>query len=173
MVLLSNGKVFIVGAQAGQSSSEIYDYTTGTFSLTGNTVSTGAWFAVGLSNGKVLVTGGQGGTASALNSSEIYDPATNSFTSKSTMNSSRVNYSGVLLANGNVLIVGGIDRISGKGVNSAEIYDYSTGTYTTVVNMYNARWNAAATNLVNGNILVTGGQDDTSVGISATEFYSP
>jgi hypothetical protein len=171
MVVLNNGKVFVVGAQAGQSSSEVYDYTTGTFSPTVGTVSTGAWFAVGLSNGKVLVTGGQGGSASSLNSSEIYDPATNSFTSKSSMNSSRVNYSGVLLTDGNVLIVGGIDRISGKSANTAELFDYTTGTFSTIGNMNSSRSNSSIANLTNGNVLITEGQDDISVGISTTELF--
>src|SRR4029077_7885097 len=67
-----------------------------------------------LLDGRVLVLGGfadQPPTSNALGSAEIYDPARNQWTAVASMHSNRARQTATLLANGNVLVVGGIDGV--------------------------------------------------------------
>ena len=72
-----------------------------------------------LSNGKVLVTGGKGSTVVA--SAELYDPATGTWTTTSSMNYARDYHTADLLPSGNVLIVGGASP-TGTFLSAAELY---------------------------------------------------
>src|SRR5712671_4664769 len=83
-----------------------------------------------LANGKVLVAGGSGAGAK-LNSTELYDPATDQWNTTGSLRSPRVNAVAVRLANGKVLVAGSSDvhgNTLGTILTSAEIYDPDTGT---------------------------------------------
>ncbi len=93
--LLPDGTVLVAGGinlstSTVLSSAEIYNPATGTFSATGN-MTTARWEDVGasmatlLSNGTVLVAGGIGSSGSVLESAEIYDPATGTFSATGPM----------------------------------------------------------------------------------------
>ncbi|CAF0928976.1 unnamed protein product [Adineta steineri] len=71
-----------------------------------------------LSNGKVLVTGGYNGNY--LDSSELYDPSTSTWTTTSNMTNTRSDHTASVLSNGLVLVTGGFDGTS--VINSAELY---------------------------------------------------
>lgn len=63
-----------------------------------------------LPDGTVLIAGGYtrvGGNSSQTATTEIYDPATGSFTSGPTMKQGRFSHSATLLSDGRVLFVGG------------------------------------------------------------------
>lgn len=84
--LLRDGRVLITGGGGDYAtgnfltSAELYDPTTGTFSLTGPMSDGRTWFmANALADGRVLVTGGYGDQA-PLASAELYDPTTGTFT---------------------------------------------------------------------------------------------
>ena len=64
---------------------------------------------------KVLVTGGTGSTSN-INAAEVYDPATNSWSSTSPMASIRGSHTATLLSSGKVLVVGGS---TGSGATSS------------------------------------------------------
>src|SRR5260370_37221429 len=67
-----------------------------------------------LPNGKVLIAGGFG-DAGVLSSTELYDPATNTFAPSNTtpeMNSARVAVTATLRRNGKVVIARGLNLIS-------------------------------------------------------------
>src|SRR5262249_25207226 len=78
-----------------------------------------------LTDGKVLVVGGTNGNSSSnfLNSAELYDPVTGTWSTTGSLNTPRYLHTATLLANGKVLVVGG--DIDG---GSAELYDPTTGT---------------------------------------------
>jgi len=112
--LLPNGKVLITGGHNGSSSSlntaELFDPATGIFSQTGSMNSL-RWqhTATLLPDGRVLIAGGtsasetqQAVDASILNSVEIYNPSTGTFSLAGTMNYPRQSHTATLLLNGKV-----------------------------------------------------------------------
>jgi hypothetical protein len=79
-----------------------------------------------------------------------------------------------LLANGTVLVTGGLNNI-GASLASAEIYDPAKGTFSLVgSSMTTTRSSHTATLLANGtNVLVTGGLNNTSASLASAEMYDP
>jgi Kelch motif. len=117
-----------------------------------------------LPNGKVLVAGGYDGDAHSL--TELYDPATGTWTNTGAMTISRYLHRATLLPNGKVLVTGGFDS-SFHPTNSAELYDSTTGTWTNTSPMMATHAWHTATLLPNGKVLVAGGATNIS------EIYDP
>jgi hypothetical protein len=80
-----------------------------------------------LKNGNVLVAGGF--DVNGLNSTELYDPSTETWTITGFLNNARDGHTASVLANGKVLITGGVNNNDGY-LNRAELYDPSTETWT-------------------------------------------
>lgn len=74
-----------------------------------------------LADGRVLVAGGF--SSSALNTAEIFDPATNNWSPTGSMNTPRGLHVAAALGDGRVLVAGGSS-------SSTEIYDPTTGTWS-------------------------------------------
>jgi hypothetical protein len=72
-----------------------------------------------LPSGEVLVAGGYG-TSGPLASTELYDPATNSWSAAGTMSAARDRHTATLLPHADVLVAGGDD--DGMPLASAELY---------------------------------------------------
>jgi hypothetical protein len=128
-----------------------------------------------LPNGKVLVAGGGSGgngEAGALASAELYDPATNSWSSAGSMAAGREHHTATLLPSGKVLIAGGYSPGAGGAVASAELYDPATNSWSSVGSMAGARFASTATLLPGGNVLVAGGQLAGSP-LASAELYDP
>jgi uncharacterized delta-60 repeat protein len=179
--LLPNGKVLVAGGNPYSSTSELYDPATGTWTQTGN-LNFGRYFhtATLLPNGKVLVAGGAGGDLLSpfLVQSELYDPATGTWSQTGNLNVRRGSQTATLLPNGKVLVAGGsffIPDLSWDNTRpptvyypvQSELYDPATGTWTQAGNLNSGRDNHTATLLSNGKVLVAGGS-----GISS-ELYDP
>ncbi|CAF4183957.1 unnamed protein product, partial [Adineta steineri] len=72
----------------------------------------------------VLVTGGYFGNVANhgyLNSAELYDPSTSTWTTTGNMTYARYSHTASVLSNGKVLIAGGYNSNPGV-LNSAELY---------------------------------------------------
>ncbi len=111
-----------------------------------------------LPDGRVVVIGGITDTSNAtrLNTAEVYDPVTNSWTLYTNGSDSfRNQHTATLLQDGRILVVGG-DANFGGVVNSAEIFDPGAGTWTPVASP-GPMANHAATLLNDGSVLVLGG----------------
>src|SRR5262245_25693487 len=130
--LLANGKVLAAGGLGSAchtgtcgNIAELYDPTTGTWSLTSklNTDHL-AHTATLMPSGKVLVTG-RFICIGSLNSAELYDPATGTWSSTGNLNTDRFGHTATLLPNGKVLVAGGQrnGEPSYVPINSAELYD--------------------------------------------------
>ena len=182
---LLNGKILITGGLGGTSNTansilfgaELYDPATGTFTFTTGDMTTARYNhqAILLYTGKVLIVGGYGpGTPNVLlNSAELYDPATNTFTPTGNMTSARNSPFLTRLPNGKVLVSNGSDA-SGNPIQALEIYDPATGTFTGAGNERVARNNNRVNRLANSKIILVGGQTTsaaTSV-TNSTELYS-
>ena len=110
----------------------IYDPSTDTFTATTGTMVSPRMnhTATLLPNGKVLIAGGTDG-ASPLNTAEIFNPQTGTFTATGTMTIGRTQHSANILPNGKVLIAGGYSS-QNQYLSSAETYDPVAGTFTAV-----------------------------------------
>jgi hypothetical protein len=133
-----------------------------------------------LEDGKVLMTGGYDGNT-AVDTAEIYDPATNSFTLLAAKMPVKMAYqTATLLPDGKVLLVGGHDGVNTQ--SSRMIYDPATQTFSSVNNCESAqgavaacspRYNHTATLLDDGRVLIVGGWvTGYSLG-STAEVYDP
>jgi Galactose oxidase, central domain len=193
--LLQNGEVLITGGfsfnadaclydetSPALASAELYDPSSGSFALTDSmTEARGDHTATLLLSGKVLIAGGgkDGGdyppfanVASAT--AEVYDPATGAFTLTGSMTSARTGQTATLLANGKVLIVGGLASASANPLATAELYDPATGAFTLTRQMEVGRAGHTATLLQDGRVLVTGGlNDQTPAALATAEIYDP
>jgi len=105
------------------------------------------------------------------------------FTPTGSMQNARSIYTATLLANGKVLVAGGMrraDPLCFGGISSAELYDPATDSFTATTSMAALRYAHTATSLSNGEVLVTGGfgsgVDCEDLGEPAqrtAELYSP
>jgi hypothetical protein len=167
-ILLGNGKVLITGGYscdsggncASLNGAEIYDPTTGTFSNAGTmTVDRYAHTMTLLNNGKVLIAGGESCTSSttcsALQTAELYDPVSGTFSATGSLNAARFNAAAVALTSGQVLIAGGFDGTNFPA--NAELFDPVAGTFTATGALNTPRALATATLLDNGSVVIAGG----------------
>jgi hypothetical protein len=178
--LLPSGEVLIAGGESctlacvAYSTAELYDPTSGNFSLAAGsllTPYTGA-AAILLNNGKVLIAGGLSGGANLNSFSEVYDPATGLFTQTGAMVNPREAFTATLLQDGTVLFAGG-EIIGNAATSAAEIYDPSIGAFTVTGSMNFPRENHTASFLpINGQVLIAGGTSAPFRPASA-ELYDP
>ena len=185
--LLSNGEVLVTGGDATGTSAEIYNPATQSWTVTGSmNVSRYGHSASLLSNGMVLVAGGCCTTASvsgisepveeALTSSELWNPATGTWTLTGTMVNMHAFHTANLLTNGNVLVEGGISLNLPAGpevVGGSEFYNPATATWTAVGTLNTARYYATSGLLTGDAVLVAGGDGGGCCsGLSSDELYS-
>jgi hypothetical protein len=175
-VVLSSGKVLVSGGLGSGSTvlsgAELYDPTTGTWSSAGSlSVARFGHTATLLQSGQVLVAGGCAAsdcsTVTAV--SEVYDPASNTWSTTGSFNTARYYHTAVRLKTGKVLAIGGSPTTA---ATSCELYDPSTGTWSTAASTNAARYLDGTTLLSDGKVLVTGG----AVGRfpeSSAELYDP
>lgn len=131
-----------------------------------------------LTNGKVLVAGGYGPVTpllpnGALNSSELYDPATGNWTvTLQPLGTGRGDHTATLLPNGKVLVAGGVDA-QGHDALYGELYDPATDTWSNTGLLAKPRSYHTATLLQNGTVLLVGGVNAGSNVLSSAEIYNP
>ena len=177
--LLHSGKVLVSGGWNNGdalSSAEIYDPATRAWTATGPlTTARQGGGAPLLPDGRVLVAGGAGPNPPTytLDSAEIYDPATGSWSATGSMTTARRGNTITLLPNGKVLVAGGWIKYTDTVHASAEIYDPATGSWSATGSMTTARRATTATLLPNGKVLVAGEGDDKSVILASAEIYDP
>ncbi|MFN7932472.1 MAG: FG-GAP-like repeat-containing protein [Bryobacteraceae bacterium] len=131
-----------------------------------------------LRNGKVLVTGGNaplGSSVVSLQTAEVYDPATRSFVSAGRMQNARAYHTATLLADGRVLLAGGMTVTAGQPpvpVSTLEIYDPKSGTFRGVGAM-TARNGHTATLLRDSRVLLAGGLPGQGSFLNLAEIFQP
>lgn len=176
---LLNGQVLITGGVtcsttcAVTGTAELYDPTSGTFSYTGSmTTARTAHTATLLPSGEVLIAGGTSGgdNPSYFASTEIYNPATGTFTPGPSMSTPRDDHTATLLSGGQVLLAGGYVGVD--FLASADIYDSVTNTISPTGNLNVERFDHTASLLQNGQVLIAGGVEPTSEPVAA-ELYDP
>ena len=171
-VVLNDGRVLVTGGLSGSmvlNSAEIYDPVTNTWKLSSSVMKTARYQhrATKLQNGRILIVGGCSsyGCGSGARQAELYDPATDSFSTSGSLNWNTTALTSNLLKNGAVLITG--------GTTTAEIYNPKTGKWLFGGNLSTNRVFHAATALSNGKVLVTGGSDSYGALLKTAEVFDP
>jgi N-acetylneuraminic acid mutarotase len=132
---LPGGKVLITAGENTSSTvtgnTELYDPTANTFSSGPNLSTPRVLFGgAALRDGRVLVTGGaniSSGGAALIGSTEIYTPATNTWSTVGSLGTPRAVFGISTLTNGRVLATGGAtDLTAGSGSSSAELFTPAT-----------------------------------------------
>jgi hypothetical protein len=143
----------------------------------------------GLPNGRVLAAGGYDITSGSVTfdpvfrTTEIYDPATQQWSSGPEMTVPRRSHAWTRLGEGDgrVLITGGIQLYGnefGASVNT-EFFDPATMRFTPGPPMNTGRWLHTMTRLRDGRILVVGGRSNNCTGrcpvfsLNSAEIYDP
>lgn len=181
--LLQNGQVLVAGGNVPSrflvtGAAELYDPTAGTWSSTAPMPVPLAYHtATLLPDGQVLVAGGDSdigfiGTFDyyAVQSSELFDPATQTWSSSGNMVGPHDNHTATLLPNGLVLVAG-TSAYAYNATNSAELYNPADGQWTAAAQLNFPRYRHTATLLANGDVLVAGGQGNSGL-VPASELYS-
>jgi streptogramin lyase len=191
--LLTNGKV-LVAAGIGivgtspiptvLSSCELYDPSTGTWTLTGSLkITRSDHTATLLQNGKVLVAAGYQSynpqTAFYFYPTlcELYNPSSGTWTTTGSLNVARDAPTATLLKNGQALLAGGYDYNNNDNLSNCELYNPSTGTWTVTGSLNSGRFGHTATLLQNGMVLAAAGTGlvgtSTITALSSCELYDP
>lgn len=183
-ILLPNGSALVVGGcvndclSATTRSAELYNPSSGAFTVTGSMIQARAEFGIALlANGQVLVVGGcsgydANGCLAVTTKAEIYNPATGVWKATGSLRGARHAMNATRLASGKVLVAGGATA-SMDAINSSEIYDPSTGIWALGLKMVTARSDYASIMLGTGKILFMGGENINGVSIGNTELYNP
>lgn len=207
------GKVLVVGGTGGAgsgpsfSSAELYDPLSGTWRRTADLAQTRQPYeeATRLLNGKVLVAGGFNSPFTTapphLNTAEVYDPLTETWTPTGLLRDRRLYQSQTLLPSGQLLAAGGLAGGNapsfpykpGPGLLSSEVYNPAGNGWSTTTFMDTGRLLHTATLLPSGprsvcgdncgKVLVAGGDTDLMGNfipsasylnpLSSAELYTP
>lgn len=174
-VLLNDGRFLVAGGCAFEGyelhRSGIVDPSTGTWSDTPPLKKSRYYHRmIRLQDSRVMVLGGTHYLPFigwvAMDSVEIFDPQSGTWSEAASMKVPRSNHTCTLLADGRVLVSGG-----SRNSDAAEIFDPRTGIWTLTGPMVNGTHDRVATLLPDGRVLVVGGGDN--YGISEAEIFNP
>jgi len=173
---LNNGKVLIAGGwlwPGTRKGAVLYDLNSDSFTPTIDLAYARMLAqAVVLKDGRILVVGGESqtnGNNTLVPQAELYAANGLSRVSTGSMVTPRTNHVAIRLADGRVLIAGGV---TGSGwTATAEIYDPATGQFTATGSMNSPRRDFEAALLNDGRVLVVGGNGTALP--ATTELYNP
>jgi WD40 repeat protein len=188
---LPSGKVLIAGGIDGSGnvlrSAELFDPTTDTFTAlpaSGATELPGPvalGVAAPLPDGKVLIAGGSSDASTPMQSAELFDPTTNTFTAlpasgATELQTARELAAAAPLPDGKVLIVGGDGQ--GGRLRSGELFDPATSAFAalrvvTGDQLGTARESPIAAPLPDGTVLIAGGDDPADLASGELFFDAP
>lgn len=182
--LLHNGKVLMTGGDARGSngwtflaSTEFYEVDDTAWMPTAplSAGARGGYTATLLPDGMVAVVGG--GTRDVTNLTELYNPATATWSPTGPLNFPRMDHRATLLPSGKLLVSGGANEFGyPRGYPAAaELFDPSTGSWMATGVMTTPRVMHTATLLPNGKVLAAGGYyyGNGPVYIPDAEIYDP
>ncbi len=158
VVMLGDGKVLVAGGTGTGKTivarAEIYDPASQTFAETGALeAAREKHTAQVLADGRVLVMGGSTGPdeSDRLRTTEFYDPSTGRFSRGPSMLAARHKVTSVLLADGQILVVGG-------GPSLAEVYNPTANSFVAIAGSNGIeRFFPSAAQLDDKSVLITGG----------------
>jgi N-acetylneuraminic acid mutarotase len=127
--------------------------------------------SVTLSDGRVLVFGGRAASGYLAERAELYNPLTNLWTDAGAPVLLRSNgYASTLLANGQLLVVGGYAPSTSGKTAASEIYDPALNSWRQVASTSEGYGYHTTTLLPNGRVLLVGLRGEST---SSAEIYDP
>ncbi len=190
-VALEDGRVLVAGGLAEGvplATAEVYDPTADTWSpVASMAVPRLGHSLTRLADGRVLAAGGSalesdeaaagGQTIRTEASSEIFDPASGTWSPGGPMGTPRFEHTATLLGDGRVLVVGGLGP-TGEGdavgpLASTELYDPAAEAFVGASGLSAARANHAAALLNDNAVIVSGGAGGESgdVSLASAEVF--
>ena len=177
---LPDGRVLLAGgcnSTACTATSQIYDPVRNQLVTTiPMNVARGRAEVVTLADGRILAVGGCTSIlcAGVLDSAEIYDPATDSWTSTAPMGTPRAGHHATVLLDGSVLVGGGCrDQRCVAFLRSTEIFDPWTRRFSPGPDQAALRVGARAARLPDGTVMVNEGCSDRAICDTSNERYVP
>ena len=122
---------------------------------------------VGAIGGKLYVVGGNNGSGTAMRRVDMYDPATNTWSSRKGMPTARTN-AGAAIIGGKLYVVGGRNTAY---LNTVEAYDPVANAWTSRGTMPTARA-ALGVGGVSGLLYAVGGRNSTPA-LATSERFTP
>jgi len=184
--LLNDGRVLIAGGThvdgIATAGCELFDPKANRWIHASSMMSARAGHAATLlADGDVLVTGGWTGIGFGVHasaSSEIYHPATNSWTAAAAMHAPPGVQSSIRLNDGRVLVVGRTNVTRGSPLpaaqqEQAELYDPLRDRWSLAGAGLPLLSGEATTLMPDGTVLVTGGTTDTGFATTGAELFDP
>jgi len=111
-----------------------------------------------LPDGRVYIVGGHiGETGTAVAATEIWDPATETFSVSAPLAEARSGHTATLLPDGRVLIIGG-GNTEAVALASTELWDPRTESFSPGQPLTGPRAGHTATLLFDGSVLIAGGE---------------
>ena len=185
VVALADGRALMTGGARGEnfvsaafSSTYVFDPTTRLWSRSGlmNTARAGP-SATLLLDGRVLVAGGiylDDTQLQVLDSSELWDPGSGAWSRTGRLAEARDGASAVTLADGRVLVVGGVNNDSPVEQSSTEVYDPESREWASAGTLATARRGFVLVALADGGALVAGGLTaDSFTRLASVERFDP
>ncbi len=186
MTELSDGRVLVTGGFVGNfndtidaaprtNACEIYDPSTQLWTnVASMSINRSEHTATLLDTGAVLIVGGrtleEDGTLTIVDSCEIYDPTSDTWTEATSIDSERYCHTATKLATGDVLVAGGIEDDSGNTTNTTYIYDPSGDTWTSA-GTCSSRARHTAVLIDTTDVLLVGGQSNASTCLATCDRY--
>jgi N-acetylneuraminic acid mutarotase len=130
------------------------------------------------STGKIYAIGGIDNAGRILNTVEVYDPATNTWTDKKALPTARFDLAATFGPDGKLYVIGG-QTTPGHTVATVEVYTPSTDTWTTAAALLSPRDNLAVVSAPDGHIYAIAGHQHISglppvdVVLGTVEQYTP
>ncbi len=158
-----NGKIYAIGGKPAHevtplTTVEEYDPATDTWATKANMETLRFGLTTCVVNGKIYAIGGTPAVTApypALATVEEYDPATDTWTTKTDMLARRAFFSASVV-NGKIYAIGGGRDLNTSGLSTVEEYDPAADRWTTKTNMPTARF-LLSTSAVNDKIYAIGG----------------